>query len=258
MNRTGPAAVKGRYDHRWLNQQRKAAVSLPCGDGIRRLNYLQVMSLEILQLERISFEAALERQEAILEAVASGSKPDTVLLLEHPHVFTIGRGGSSDNLLAGQDWMGSPIELIRLNRGGDVTYHGPGQLVGYPIIDLRRRGRDVHRYLRDLEKSLIETACHFGVEAFRREGLTGIWTKSGKLASIGVGVRRWTTMHGFALNVSTDLRYFDLIHPCGIPDCPVTSLSLLLGRTVPLEEVIPVAGNCLQAVFGTQVPDVPE
>ena len=136
------------------------------------------------------------------------------------------------------------------SRGGHITYHGPGQLVGYPILDLRRRGRDVHLYLRNLEKCLIRTARDFGLSACRREGLTGIWTEEGKLGSIGVGVRKWITMHGFSLNVATDLRFFEVIDPCGIPGCQVTSMSKLLKRTVSIEEVVPVVSRHLKQVLG--------
>ncbi len=193
--------------------------------------------MRFIDLGLISFEAALVKQEETVAAVAGDSLEETIFLLEHPHVFTCGRGGNEGNLLASVDWNENPIELIRINRGGDVTYHGPGQLVGYPHLDLRKRNRDVHRYLRDLETVLIATAERFGVHAFRREGLTGVWTDAGKLASIGVGVRRWVTMHGFALNVSTDLRYFQLINPCGMPNCPVVSLSSLTGCPVEMSVV---------------------
>ncbi|HXK61755.1 MAG TPA: lipoyl(octanoyl) transferase LipB [Acidobacteriota bacterium] len=195
------------------------------------------MNMRFIDLGLISFEAALVKQEETVAAVAGDSLEETIFLLEHPHVFTCGRGGNEGNLLASVDWNENPIELIRINRGGDVTYHGPGQLVGYPHLDLRKRNRDVHRYLRDLETVLIATAERFGVHAFRREGLTGVWTDAGKLASIGVGVRRWVTMHGFALNVSTDLRYFQLINPCGMPNCPVVSLSSLTGCPVEMSVV---------------------
>ncbi len=193
--------------------------------------------MRFIDLDCISFEAALKLQEETVELVADGSQEETVFLLEHPHVFTCGRGGDADNLLTGVDWNQNPIDLIRINRGGDVTYHGPGQLVGYPHLDLKLRNRDVHRYLRDLEQVLMATAARFEVPSFRREGLTGVWTEKGKLASIGVGVRRWVTMHGFALNVSTDLRYFQLINPCGMPGCPMVSLSSLTGQTIEMGEV---------------------
>lgn len=185
-----------------------------------------------------TFQRAWDLQERLVQRIAAGEEEETVLLLQHPHVYTIGRTGSADNLLAHSDFDGNPVELVRINRGGDATYHGPGQLVGYPLLDLRRRGRDVHRYLRDLEEVLIRTATAFGVEAFRRQGFTGVWTRRGKLASIGVGVRRWVTIHGFALNVGTDLRYFELINPCGIVDCPMTSLSRLVGAPVAVSESI--------------------
>jgi lipoyl(octanoyl) transferase len=190
-----------------------------------------------LDLGLIAYRDALKRQEEILAAIADGQCPETVQLLEHPHVFTLGRGGSDGNLLARSDWEGNPIDLVRISRGGDITYHGPGQLVGYPHLDLRQRERDVHTYLRNLEECLIRTASRFGVHSFRREGLTGVWTERGKLASIGVGVKRWITMHGFAFNVSTDLRYFQLIHPCGMVSCPVISLNALLGKPVAMPEV---------------------
>jgi lipoyl(octanoyl) transferase len=193
--------------------------------------------MRFIDLGCVSFEAALKRQEETVGLVADGLGEETVFLLEHPHVFTCGRGGDEGNLLAATDWSQNPIELVRINRGGDVTYHGPGQLVGYPHLDLRQRDRDVHRYLRDLEQALIATAARFGVPSFRREGLTGVWTEKGKLASIGVGVRRWVTMHGFALNVSTDLRYFELINPCGIPSCPMVSLSSLTGESIQMAAV---------------------
>ncbi len=205
--------------------------------------------MRFVDLGCISFEAALNKQEETVELVADGLVEDTVFLLEHPHVFTCGRGGDAGNLLTEVDWNQNPIELVRINRGGDVTYHGPGQLVGYPHLDLKQRKRDVHRYLRDLEQTLMATAARFGVPSFRREGLTGVWTEKGKLASIGVGVRRWVTMHGFALNVSTDLRYFELINPCGMPGCPMVSLSSLTGEMIQMAAVKEVFAEEFRKVF---------
>jgi lipoyl(octanoyl) transferase len=151
--------------------------------------------------------------------------------------------------------------VVETNRGGDVTFHGPGQLVGYPVIDLGRRGRDLHRYLRFLEELLILVAADFGVAARREPRRTGIWTEGGKLASIGVGVRRWVTMHGFALNVANDLAPFNSINPCGIAACPVTSLSAILGSPVPLDAVRrSVAGRfapLLDALLPLQDPPEP-
>lgn len=205
--------------------------------------------MRFIDLGLVSFHEALRKQEKTLEETLNHRQPETVYLLEHPHVFTLGRAGKLKNVLRREDRHGNPIELVRTNRGGDVTYHGPGQLVGYPHIDLRERGRDVHRFLRDLEKSLIQTAAHFGVKAFLRPGITGVWASQGKLASIGIGVRRWITTHGFALNVNTDLSYFQRINPCGIMNCPITSLSHLLGGPVALTEVKGVFQRSFQEVF---------
>ena len=206
--------------------------------------------MQFVDLGQMSFEEALARQEVVPGRIADGGLEETVHFVEHPHTFTIGPSGDAANLLAGQDWEGRPIDLVRTGRGGDITYHGPGQLVCYPHLDLRRRGRDVHLYLRRLEEALIGTASAFGIESYRRPGLTGVWTGEGKLASIGVGVRRWVTLHGFALNVATDLQYFQLIHPCGLSGCPVTSLSKLLERSVTLVEVRPIVQQQLVLAFG--------
>lgn len=207
------------------------------------------MRVRFVDLGQISFEDAFALQQETVERVARRELPETVHLLEHPHVYTVGRRGWAGNLLAEQDDRGRPLKLIRINRGGDVTYHGPGQLVCYPHLDLRPRNCDLHDYLRKLEAVVMHIAGDFGVESYRRAGLTGVWTKRGKLASIGVGVRRWITMHGLALNVDPDLRYFGWIHPCGIPDCPMTSLSLLTGRIITLEEVKPVLKRAFAEVF---------
>src|SRR5512144_428211 len=151
--------------------------------------------METLDLGMIDFHDAFALQERLAAEVAAEAAPETLLLLEHPPVYTIGSGGDEANILD------PAIEAVRINRGGDVTWHGPGQLVGYPIVNLGRRSRDLHRYLRFLEELLIAVAGDFRVEAWRIPGKTGIWTEEGKLASIGVGVRRWVTMHGFAFNV---------------------------------------------------------
>lgn len=205
--------------------------------------------MRFLDLGTVDFHEALRLQAATLAEIAAGGAEETVYLLEHPHVFTIGRRGRESNLLARRDFEGREISVARINRGGDITYHGPGQLVGYPLLDLRRRQRDLHRFLRDLEYCLIRTAAEFGVEAFRREGLTGVWTREGKLASIGIGVRNWITMHGFALNVATDLRYFGLINPCGIEACPVVSLEALVGGKIPLVQVKESVRGAFAQVF---------
>lgn len=179
----------------------------------------------------IRYLDAFKLQEQIAEDVSHGSADETLLLLEHYPVYTIGRGGHDSNVLD------RSIEAIRISRGGDVTYHGPGQLVGYPIIDLRRRGSDLRHYLRFLEEVLISTVADFGVSAFREPGKTGVWTDQGKLAAIGVGVRHWVTMHGFAMNVNNDLSAFDRINPCGIATCPIASLEKLCGGSISVGEV---------------------
>lgn len=198
----------------------------------------------------IDFQSAFRKQEETVRQIVEKKHPEIVYLLEHPHVFTVGRGGKAENLLAAKDWQGNAIELIRINRGGDVTYHGPGQLVGYPHLRIAVRGRDVHRYLRDLEETLIRTAARFDVPAFRTAGRTGVWTKKGKLASLGVGIRRWVSMHGFALNVNTDLRYFQLINPCGITGCPVTSIRDFTGSAAGMAEVKSAFQEAFVEVFG--------
>ncbi len=187
--------------------------------------------MRILDLGTIDFHEAYAIQEHLAAEVFAGSAPETLLLLEHPPIYTIGSGGDEGNVLD------PAIAPVRINRGGDVTWHGPGQLVGYPIINLGRRRRDLHCYLRFLEELLVTVAAEFQVEAWRVPGRTGVWTEEGKLDSIGGGVRRWVTMHGFALNVSADLAEFDRINPCGIEGCPVTSLAVERGACVPMVEV---------------------
>jgi lipoyl(octanoyl) transferase len=185
----------------------------------------------IKDLRLIDYQEAYALQMRLAQDVSSGSSPETLLLLEHPPVYTMGRAGNEENILD------SSIEVVRINRGGEVTFHGPGQLIGYPIIDLSQRGCDLHRYLRFLEELLIQTATDFGLETYRVPGKTGVWTDLGKLASIGIGARRWITMHGFALNVSMDLSWFYRINPCGMANCPVTSMAVAGKHAVSVDEV---------------------
>ena len=183
---------------------------------------------------------ALTLQRALVEERRARRIDDTLLLLEHPHVLTVGvrgDGGRSHILATDSALSARGIEVHETGRGGDITYHGPGQIVGYPIVDLNPDRCDVHRYVRDLEEVLIRTAASYGVEAGRVDGLTGVWVGREKLAAIGVRISRWITSHGFAFNVTTDLSYFDLIVPCGIADRGVTSLCRLLGRPVDQREV---------------------
>lgn len=167
-----------------------------------------------------------------------GAARDTFLLLEHPPVITLGRNARRKNLRHPEALLRARgIAVAETGRGGDVTYHGPGQVVGYPLIRLGPDRRDVRRYVHDLEEVLIRTAAAYGVQAGRVQGLPGVWTGGEKLAAIGVRISRWVTSHGFAFNVSTELSAFDLIVPCGIPACRVTSLRRILGREIPLDQV---------------------
>lgn len=196
--------------------------------------------LEVRRLGTVGYQAALELQSQLVEARKQGRIPDQLLLLEHPPVITLGARNHRDRtnvLETAESLARKGVGLFETGRGGDVTYHGPGQLVGYPIVELPAERRDVHRYVRDLEEVLIRTASDYGIAAERVKGLTGVWVGREKVAAIGVRIARWITSHGFALNVSTDLEDFALIVPCGIRDRGVTSLERLLGRTVELQEV---------------------
>jgi len=211
-----------------------------------------VRPLEVKRLGLVSYEAALELQRQLVEDRKAQRIPDQLLLLQHPPVITLGVKGRDDrgHVLAGPDELARQgVEIFQTGRGGDVTFHGPGQLVGYPILDLNPDRRDVHRYVRDLEEVLIRVAGSFGVAATRQPGLTGTWVGNEKLAAIGVRIARWVTSHGFALNVATDLSHFDLIVPCGIRDKGVTSLERLLGRAVPMTEVEIATVKAFESVF---------
>lgn len=190
--------------------------------------------MNVVHLGKIGFNEALVIQERLASGIAAGTEAETLLLLEHPPVYTIGSGGSAANILDPR------IEAVRTNRGGDVTYHGPGQLVGYPLVDLSRRGRDLYRWLRLMEEVLARVAEEWNVATCTIPGATGLWTGRGKLASIGVGVRRWVTMHGFALNVAPDLAAFHRINPCGMERCPMTSLEMETGARIAMKDVLPM------------------
>ncbi|MEI8234321.1 MAG: lipoyl(octanoyl) transferase LipB [Verrucomicrobiota bacterium] len=195
------------------------------------------MKLETRWLGRIAFEEALALQDALVSERAApdaSSLPDLLLLLEHEPVYTIGRTPDQSSL---RDTAQLPHPVVQINRGGQATYHGPGQLVGYPILRLAERGQDLHRYLRDLEGVLIEALAEYGLRAGRREGLTGVWVEDRKIASIGVGVRRWISMHGFALNVCGDLTPFTQITPCGIAGVQMTNLERETGRLADVRSV---------------------
>ena len=197
-------------------------------------------TVEVRRLGLMPYPEALALQRALVEDRRANRVGDLLLLVEHPHVLTLGvRGdGGRGHILATPEALASRgVGVYETGRGGDITYHGPGQVVGYPIIDLKPDRCDVHRYVRDLEEVLILTARDYGIEARRVEGLTGVWVGGDKLAAIGVRIARWITSHGFALNVTTDLDYFNLIVPCGIAGRGVTSIARLLGRPVDCSEV---------------------
>ncbi len=195
--------------------------------------------LDVRHLGRLAYADALALQNELREARAEGRVGDTVLLLEHPDVITFGRGARGGNaLMEDAELRAAGYDVFRVNRGGDVTWHGPGQLVGYPILDLAPRKRDVHAYLRALEGVLIGALADYGIDAIRRDGYAGVWLDGRrKIASIGVGLRHWLTMHGFALNVCCDLRRFEAIVPCGLEGVEMTSVSEVLGRAVALREM---------------------
>ncbi len=211
---------------------------------------------EVQYLGRVPYEEGLAIQTRAVEALKEGRGNERLFLLEHDHVFTLGRSAKASHILASPtDLAAQGIEVYDIGRGGDVTYHGEGQLVGYPIINLKPDRQDVHRYVRDLEEVLIHTIAEYGIEGARIQGLTGVWVGNEKIAAIGVRIARWITSHGFALNVNTDLRYFQMIVPCGIPDKGVTSIAKLLGRSVALEEVAERTSQHFARVFARQVTE---
>lgn len=208
---------------------------------------------------RLAYAEAWELQRRVQAARIEGRLPDTLVLVEHaPPVVTLGRGADAANLLVAEETLAAAgIELFRTDRGGDITYHGPGQVTGYPILSLDEHGRDLHRYLRNLEEVMLRALARYGLEGGRVEGLTGAWCQGAKVGAIGVKVRRWVTMHGFAFNVDPDLAHYRLIVPCGIDDRPVTSLARLLGGAAPpLAEVAGALAGELAEVFGLALEEV--
>ena len=182
-------------------------------------------NIDVKRLGSMDYQAALELQLDYLEKRINGEINDTLIFLQHTPTITIGRNGNKDNLLISEKILEQKkIKYYEVNRGGDITYHGPGQLVCYPIIDLKNHTKDVHKYLRTLEQIIIDVLLEFEIEARRIEGLTGVFVKHSKIASIGVGIKRWVTFHGLSLNINTDLSYFDFIVPCGLNNNPVTSI----------------------------------
>jgi lipoyl(octanoyl) transferase len=207
--------------------------------------------LEVRLLGDLPYGEGLRIQEDLVRRRRAGEIPDQLLLLEHPHVITFGTSAREENLLiTASEMKARGIHRFDVGRGGDITYHGPGQLVGYPVLDLKPDRKDLHRYLRDLEETLILALRSFGIPGGREKGLTGVWVPQGKLAAIGVRVSSgWITSHGFALKVDPDLSFFSSIVPCGIQDRPVTSLGRLLERPIPVAEVIPAVVRGFENAF---------
>jgi lipoyl(octanoyl) transferase len=214
--------------------------------------------MDVVEIRRpgiLSYADGLELQAKLVTERKAGLIPDQLLLLQHPPVITLGvrtRNDRSHVLGSRELLLARGVEVVESGRGGDVTFHGPGQLVGYPIIDLRPDRCDVHRYVRDLEEVLIKALATLGVESSRSPGLTGVWVGPDKIAAIGVRLSRWITSHGFALNVNTDLSHFDLIVPCGIQDRGVTSLQRVLGRTVEMGSAEEAVTDAFAGVFSRQ------
>ena len=206
--------------------------------------------MTVEDLGTIGYAEAAELQRRLVERRRAGEISDTLLLLEHPHVFTLGRNARREHLLA----LPPEVKLHTTNRGGDITYHGPGQLVGYPILDLGAIRKDVVWYVRSLEGTLIAALAEFGIEAGRRTGFTGVWVGERKIAAIGVHISRWVTSHGFALNVDPDLRYFQFIVPCGIHDYGVTSIDQILSAPPTMQAVKQVVAREFQRQYAPPRP----
>jgi len=215
---------------------------------------MQKRQIQVRRLGRFAYDAALHLQNELEQDVIERRENDYLLLLEHPHTFTLGRRAKENGILATAERLRAlGVSVFETNRGGKVTYHGLGQIVGYPIISLSPDRRDVHKYVRDIEEVLIRTMADFGIDAFRIENLTGVHTREGKIAAIGIHIKRWVTTHGFALNVNTDLSFFNWIIAC--EGEPVTSMEILLGREIELAEVEDKIIRNFVEVFGSERKD---
>jgi len=212
------------------------------------------MLFKLCRLELIDYAEAYDIQKRLWSQKVAGQDADVLLLLEHPPTFTIGKSGKLENLLLPRERLaGEGVSLFFTDRGGDITYHGPGQLVAYPIIDLRNRGKDIHRYIHDLEEVVIRTLADFSIAARRDEKNVGVWVGNDEIAAIGVSVRRWIAMHGLALNVNPTLKHFSFINPCGLLDRGVTSMAKVLSRDVPMEAVAKGLVGHFSEVFDTRI-----
>ena len=205
--------------------------------------------LDIIRLGRKAYDEVWDRQKKLVDERRLGTVPDTLILVEHDPVYTLGKNSNENHLLRSRD---TNIPVYQIERGGDVTFHGPGQLVGYPILDLRDHCQSVSWYMRTLEEVLIQTLGQFCIEARRRVGLTGVWVGEEKIAALGVRLSRWVSMHGFALNVNTDLNFFDGIIPCGIFEYDVTSMTRVLGKEVSMVEVEETIITIFRTLFSFQ------
>jgi lipoyl(octanoyl) transferase len=218
--------------------------------------YQPVWDLQTAIQQRLVKEKQKRRKEQVLYKPGDESN-DVLLFVEHPHVYTLGKSGDKEHLLKGlAELTDIDAEFIEIDRGGDITYHGPGQIVGYPILDLDRHFTDIHKYLRYLEEVIIKTCADYEIEAERIEGLTGVWVGEQKICAMGIRCSRWVTMHGFAFNVNVDLTYFNHIVPCGIADKEVTSLKELLGHKVNEKEVKEHLTTHFEEVFDVQISEV--
>jgi lipoyl(octanoyl) transferase len=215
-------------------------------------------SCELRNLHLVTYENGMNLQQKLVELRQRNEVPDQLLLLEHPPVITLGRGGDARNLLASPELLeASGVRFFETTRGGDITYHGPGQVVGYPIVHLGEGRRDVRRYVSNLEEVLIQTVAEYGITAERVEGRRGIWVGNNKIAAIGVRIAKWVTSHGFALNVNTNLEHFSLITPCGLRGTGVTSIAREVGHEVSLEDVRRILAQKFADVFDREIESVP-
>ena len=208
----------------------------------------------LLSLGLVDYSRALQLQEKLHQKRVAGEISNTLILLEHPPVLTLGSSGKCENvLLSGEELIRAGISIYKIGRGGDITYHGPGQLVGYPIIDLRERGRDISRYVWEIEEVIIRLLLEYDIKGVRLQGLRGVWVQNEKICAIGVQVRKWVTMHGFAFNINTNLAHFGYIVPCGIANKGVTSLSQILGYELDMGEVREKVVYHFGKVFGATI-----
>ena len=210
-------------------------------------------TLDIYELGTVPYEKALEYQESLLAKRIAEEIPDSLILLEHPPTITTGRKGNTGNLLVRKEYLEKHgVSFIHASRGGDITFHGPGQIVGYPILNLKNHEMDIRKHLRSIEEVIIRTLGDFEIEGRRIDGVTGVWVKRSKIASIGIAIRKWVTYHGFALNVSTNLDYFELILSCGITDVRITSIGSWLGNeeSIEMDDVVRSVIKNFMGVFG--------